>query len=282
MTGQDAPAIILRRGEMVPPGWDSLDAVNAIDSTIRVVTLVFWSILVVAEIVAFSWKKRATLFNVVALVAFLMAVCGEIGQFKYDGRRDVLYEQRETKLRTDYDEQLKKAREQSEQSATAAREAQSSAVTAKQQAASAQLLEERANKQFAELKEREAPRMLTKEQRQKFIASLRSGKAHSIIVTHAPDLESQSFADQLTAALTEAGWTIERTPFRMLLHSVPGVVIMVHDIKVPEPEAGNLQFAFKSIGIDAGGAGNENVVAGAIEMFVGPKNTVTESPAKTQ
>src|SRR5882762_1617446 len=105
MTRRNAPATILRRGAMVLPGWDSLDAVNSIDSTIRIVTLVFWSILVVGEISAFSWKKRGTLFNVIALVAFLLAVCGEIGQFKYDRRRDVLYEQRETKLRTDYDEQ---------------------------------------------------------------------------------------------------------------------------------------------------------------------------------
>ena len=92
--------------KMVLPGWDSLESVNAIDSRIRIVTLGFWSVLVVAEIVAFFWKRRATVFNIIALCAFVLAIVGEVAQFKYDARKDILHEQREAKLRTDYNEKI--------------------------------------------------------------------------------------------------------------------------------------------------------------------------------
>ena len=259
------------------PGWGSLDSVKAIDSLIQVVTLIFWSLLVVFESVAVAWKKRATLCAILALGAFALAVSGEIAQHKYDSRKEVLYEAREADLRTSYDQKLATARDDAQRSASAADTAEQNTAAAKQEASKAQALELRANEQIELLKQREEPRVLSQDQEQKFVATMRTGSPQEIMVWHAPDLESQTYAEQISGALREAGWTIKPPSFRVLEHSVPGVVIMVHDIKVPEPSAGLLQHAFKIVGIEANGAGVELTPAGQIELWVGPKNAITSS-----
>jgi hypothetical protein len=214
------------------PGWESLESVKTIDSMVQIATLAFWCLLVIFEIVAVAWKKRATFFTVLALGALAIAVSGEIVHFKYDNRKEILYEVREAA----------------------------------------------ANELIQELRKHEIPRTLTQDEKQRFVATLKTGKPHRITVRNAPDLESQNYADQLSDALREAGWTLNPPPFAMLTHSVPGIVIMVNDVKVPEHEAGLLQFAFKSIGVEANGVGApSSVAAGEMVLWVGPKNTITSS-----
>jgi hypothetical protein len=263
---------------MTLPGWESLESVKAIDSIVQIVTLVFWSLLVTFDVIAVAWKKRAAFFTTLALSAFALAVAGEIIHYKYDSRKGVLYEARETSLRTTYDQQLAKARDDAQRSASSADKAQQNTDAAKEEAAKAHALEQQANEQIESLKKRDSPRVLTQEQKEKFVAIMRTGKPHDITVWHAPDLESQTYADELFDALTAAGWTVKPPTFRVLQHSVPGIVIMIHDMKVPEPEAGLLQHALKNVGVDANAAGVEAIVAvGQIELWVGPKNAITSS-----
>jgi hypothetical protein len=210
---------------MTLPGWESLDSVKTIDSMVQIVTLGFWSLLVVFEAIAVVWKKRATQFTILALCAFALAVGGEIVHYQYDSRKEVLY-----------------------------------------------------GEQIDALKKINTPRTLTQDQKQKFLAIMSTGKSHDITVWHAPDLESQNYADQLSNALREAGWPVKPAPFRMLERSAPGLVIMVHDVKVAEPEAVVLQSALSSAGIETNAAGVESIVAaGQIELWVGPKNAITSS-----
>jgi hypothetical protein len=261
---------------MTLPGWESLESVKIIDSMIQTITLIFWSLLVAFEIIAVAWKKRATFFTILALSAFALAVAGEIVHYKYDIREGVLYDAREAALRATYDGQLAKVRDDAQRSASSADKAQQNTEAAKREASIAHVLEQQANEQIEEVRKRNAPRVLTQEQKKKFVGIMRAGKPHDIIVWHAPDLESQTYADEISDALREAGWTLTLPPFRILQRSVPGIVILVHDIKVPEPEAGLLQHALKNIGVDANAAGVETTVAvGQIELWVGPKNAIT-------
>jgi hypothetical protein len=257
------------------PGWNSLDSVRSIDSVVQIVTLCFWSLLVLFEAIAFGWKKRSALFTILALVSFAVAVGGEAVHYKYDHRKEVLYDARENDLKSQHERELQKARDDAQSSAESARAAERETAVAKRESEQGRLLEQQANDQLAALKAKETPRTISEDQRRKILTALKGTKTREIIVLYASDLESQNYADQIIGILKEAGWTVPPPPFRLITHSVPGVVIMVHDVKVPEPEAAQLQFAFKTAGIDINGGTQPQVAAGKLEMWVGPKNAVT-------
>ena len=80
------------------PGWDSLDSVKRIGNAVQIGTLCCWVSLVLFEVFAHVWKKQASLFTTLALVAFGFAVIGEIGNFTYGGRREQLHEESEKAL----------------------------------------------------------------------------------------------------------------------------------------------------------------------------------------
>ena len=84
------------------PGWNSLDSVKRIDSHIQIVTLLFWALLVVCEIIGVAWKKRTKLFNILALCAFAIAVLGEGIHYRYDDRKEALHDAREASLSANY------------------------------------------------------------------------------------------------------------------------------------------------------------------------------------
>jgi hypothetical protein len=99
---------------MTLPGWDSLEAVKRISSGIEVVTLAFWVFLVVFEVVAHIWKKHAKVFNILALIAFALAVSGEIISHQYNHRREALYDARERQLSDDANQKIRKAQDVAE------------------------------------------------------------------------------------------------------------------------------------------------------------------------
>jgi hypothetical protein len=108
---------------MTLPGWDSLESIKRIESGLQATTLAFWILLVAFEAAVHLWKKRERLFGAFALVAFALAVSGEVVSYKYAGRRDVLYDAREKGVRDEANEEIKKARsaaESAQQKATAA------------------------------------------------------------------------------------------------------------------------------------------------------------------
>jgi len=100
------------------PGLDSLDSVKAVYSHVRSVTWCFWALLVICEIVAHFWKKRQSLFNVLALCAFALAVGGELLELKYDQRREQLYDSREADRTKQYDQKIQQLNGQHETEAT--------------------------------------------------------------------------------------------------------------------------------------------------------------------
>lgn len=94
---------------MTLPGWDSLETIKRISSGVEAVTLVFWVLLVAFEVVAHIWKKYERVFNILALVAFALAVSGEIISHQYNHQREALHDAREKQLSDDADQKIRKA-----------------------------------------------------------------------------------------------------------------------------------------------------------------------------
>jgi hypothetical protein len=109
---------------MTLPGWNSLEAVKRISSGVEIVTLGFWVLLVAFEIVAHIWKKRAKVFNVLALIAFALAVSGEIINHQYNHQRETLYDAREQQLNDDANQNIRKAQDEAAAAAAAVASAQ--------------------------------------------------------------------------------------------------------------------------------------------------------------
>ena len=109
---------------MTLPGWNSLEAVKRICSGVEVVTLTFWALLVVFEAAAHIWKKRAKIFNVLALLAFALAVSGEIISHQYNQRRESLYDARQKQLSDDANKKIRKAQDDAAAAAAAVASAQ--------------------------------------------------------------------------------------------------------------------------------------------------------------
>jgi S1-C subfamily serine protease len=112
------------RGNIVLPGWNSLGSVKRIASFVEAGTLVFWSLLVMFEITAhFSSKKLHKVFNVLALIAFAVAVSGEIVEHKYQGRKEKLYDAQTQELTENLNKKLQKASAAASQAQRQANEA---------------------------------------------------------------------------------------------------------------------------------------------------------------
>lgn len=84
---------------MILPGWNSLDSVTRIGNAVQIGTLCCWASLVLFEAVAHFWKKGAAFFTALALLAFGLAVVGEVGNYKYGGRKEQLHEDSEKALK---------------------------------------------------------------------------------------------------------------------------------------------------------------------------------------
>jgi hypothetical protein len=70
----------------------NLRDVSTLEMWVQVITLFFWSLLVICEITAATWKKRSKLFNTLALCAFAIAVYGEIIHYRYERTKEAKYE----------------------------------------------------------------------------------------------------------------------------------------------------------------------------------------------
>jgi hypothetical protein len=73
--------------------------------------------------------------------------------------------------------------------------------------------------------------------------------------------------------LSRAGWRVDPTPFRVITHSVPGIKILVRDLKNAPQGAVALQNAFKAAGIEVSGgvADPSQVSEGRFVIWIGPK-----------
>jgi hypothetical protein len=247
---------------MTLPGWDSLETVKVFAARTEVTTLCFWVLLVLFEIVARSWKRLAKVFDVLALFAFALAVSGEIVEYKYNHRKEALYEAREQSLSAEFHSKLEKANED-------AQTARDDSTTAQRDASAAQ-------REAGELRHQQTGRALSETQKAELLSLLKSESHQEMYFISAPDSESQTFADELSAVFNEAGWKTNYPPYNWgtTQHYPVGLAILVADPKNAPPGAVVLQRSLKKIGIESNGLPFEMVPAGKFGLFVGLKPQV--------
>jgi hypothetical protein len=266
---------------MTIPGWDSLESVKRIVSALEVTTLVFWVLLVLFEIVARLWKKFARLFDVLALIAFAVAVSGEVVGHEYSHRKEALYDARELALTDSFSQKLQKANEDAQKARDNVQQSHDDAQRANQDAqhaaASSALAEQRAadaQSQLEDLKRQQAPRTLTEKQKNLLFSLLKPEGPQELYFVSAPDPESQGYADEISSVLNSAGWKTSVHPYNWgTIERYPeGVEILLSDVKKPAPRgAAVLQGALKTIGVEANGVSFGMVGEGQFALFIGLK-----------
>jgi hypothetical protein len=234
---------------MTWPGWDSLDSVKQIASAVQVTTLIFWGLLVFFEIVAYFWGKAKHVFNVLALIAFALAVMGEGIQYKYDGRKEALHDAHDTALTEDFNKRLQASHDEAENARADAQHSADNAGHAEQQAAAAE-------QEAAKLKEQQGYRELTEDQKTRLIALLKPYAPQQLYFLSAPDAEATEYGDEISSALNAAGWKTIGPQYNWgtITHQGEGVWVQISDVSKPAPRgAALLQNALKTVGIEANG-----------------------------
>jgi hypothetical protein len=256
---------------MALPGWESLDSVKHFASVIEVTTLVFWSLLVVFEIGARFWKKYSNLLGGLALIAFALAVLGEVAEHKYSARKDVLDDARQQGLISDYNHRLKAANEVVNKAQADAAQPEQSSLFAQQQASAA-------SKEAEKLKEQQGYRELTETQKAQLIALLKPYAPQTLYFICAPDSETTTFADEIASALDAAGWKTKGPPYNWgtITHYTAGVQIQVADVTKPVSQGASvLQAALIKVGVHTDASNFPMVGPNGFLLYVGlrPKPT---------
>jgi hypothetical protein len=236
---------------MILPGWNSLDSVKRIGDAVQTGTLCCWGCLVLFEIVAHLWERRKSLFTTLAFIAFGLAVVGEVGNYKYGGRREQLHDEAEKVLRKTADD------------------AQRDATTAKGQAVATQGA-------LDQLKNQMKWRELTKTQRSLLIAKLSpfKGTALMMIYIGTGGEETRRYAEEIAEAIRAAGWTVGMNEGMHRGEARYGVTVVVNDKLHPHPATVLLDTLKKAGVVDVEGDGNPNLSKDDFQLIVRPKPPV--------
>jgi hypothetical protein len=257
---------------MTPPGWNSLDSVKHIESAIHVITLCFWAALVVCEVVAHIWDGKRRVFNVLALFAFALAVVGEAADYKYDDRKQTLFDAQEQSLKNDFNSKLQKANADAQNAKAEAQQAQSAAQHSADDASQVQQRASAAEQEAATLKYQQGYRELTEDQKTQLIAFLKPYAPQKYYFICAPDAEATEYGDAIVDVLKSAGWEAMGQTYNWgtITHEGEGVLVMVRDVNKPAPlGAAALQTALRKVGIDAGGGNFPMVGPDGLLLYVG-------------
>jgi hypothetical protein len=121
------------------------------------------------------------------------------------------------------------------------------------------------------LREITAQRSLTPEQKESILAVLKKYPPQEIRIMRMDDMETQTYAEEISQVLVDAKWTIARAPFRIITHAIPGLMILVTDMNAPPAGALALQEAFDKAGIPAPGGASTDAGPDKFILWVGPK-----------
>jgi hypothetical protein len=226
----------------------------------------------VCEVVAHVWDRKKQIFNVLALIAFAVAVLGEVADYKYDGRKQGLYDAEEQSLTNDFNSRLQKANAIAQNARADAEQAQSAAQQSADNASQAQQRANVAEQEAATLKYEQGYRELSKDQRAQLIAILKPYAPQKYYFVCAPDAETTEYADEIVDALKSAGWEAIGlgSNWGMITHQGEGVWVQVSDVSKPAPHgAVVLQTALRKVGIDAGGGSYPMVGEDGFLLYVG-------------
>jgi hypothetical protein len=240
------------------PGWNSLDSVKRIGDAIQIGTLCCWGCLVLFEVIAHLWKKRTSLFTALALIAFGLAVVGEVGNYKYGGRREQLHDEAE--------KVLKKTAEDAQRDATTAN---IQATTARGQAVATQGA-------LDQLKNQMKWRELTKTQRSLLIAKLSPFKGTTLMMIYigTGGEETRHYAEEIAQAIRAAGWTVGMNEGMDRGEARYGVTVVVNDKLHPHPATVLLDTLMEAGFAGTEGEANPNLSKDDFQLIVRPKPPV--------
>ncbi len=226
---------------MILPGWNSLDSITRIGNTVQVGTLCCWGCLVLFEAIAHFWKKKAALFTVLALLAFGLAVVGEIGNYKYGVRKERLHEDSEKALKRNADDANKKATT--------------------------------AQAELDRLRDEMKWREVTKEQKALLRSKLSPFKGTTLMMIEmtAGGYETEHYAQEIAEAIKSAGWTVGTNAG---FHEGQGrydLTVVVNDKLHPRAATVLLDALKRARFPDVEGEANPNLSKDQIELVVRPK-----------
>jgi hypothetical protein len=114
-----------------------------------------------------------------------------------------------------------------------------------------------------------AQRVLTDKEKATLIAVLRPYCPFDIAVRHIPgNEESQTYADQFSAAIREAGCMPRRPRFLIDEHNGTGIWIVVHDLKEIPPGAEGLATAMIQAGLKINTGPSDALEVGSVYLFI--------------
>lgn len=125
-------------------------------------------------------------------------------------------------------------------------------LLAEEQARIAAISEKRLAQQeskISEIQTKQAPRMISAEQRQTIISALGGYGGQPILILELEDHEAKQYARQIADTLRAAGWTVRIRGMGVILHPVHGVVCILPDTGQPSEAAHALITAFHGNGI---------------------------------
>jgi hypothetical protein len=287
---------------MLLPGWNSLESVKAISSTVADITVGFWVLMAVCEVSAvfFPWIKKslAPLHLPVpgkwvrkslagaGLAALVFAVAGEAVGRRCEHRRDFLSDERDKKTASDSQQQIdaakadaKAARDENIATKQKADDATKRSAEADKISTLAQKVAQAAQGQAEALRlqqSRQEPpqRIITTIQHHELIKLLKRTGAFAIEARPAQnDYEAAVYYDSLVSVLREAGWTVpDIWKLRMIpeTRSARGVWVGVNDGKNLPPAASALLSCLNQVGIETKGYSNPAQIGpNAVVLYVG-------------
>lgn len=123
------------------------------------------------------------------------------------------------------------------------------------------------------IEERLAPRNLTPDRLEPFLAILRRGPSGPVDIQFiGNDNEASTFAAQIRDALRRAGWDAHITAAVVSIEGSQGLIIHVRDVSHPPAQAEILKNAFRQIGFPVSdGPPDASLPEGTVRLFVGQK-----------
>ena len=113
-------------------------------------------------------------------------------------------------------------------------------------------------------------RHLSDEQKKTLASLLRDSGVFRVVVQHAEhNFEAQTYADDFSAVLKDAGWTVTGTQVLFETRQGKGVWIMLHSKEYTPPGTAALQRSLKQIGVDAPATFSEGVGGNELWLYIG-------------
>lgn len=227
------------------PGWNDLEAIKTVSSRVADITVGFWVAMAVLEILAVfptRFKKRLA---GAGLVAFLLAVSGEVAERRYEHRKDALYEEHEANTARQLNAKIDAAN-------TKAQAAQALNDAAERNASAAQKTAQAAQAEADVLRREQAPRALTPEQQRKLSSYLSKCPSGAFEINASiNENDARPYAEQIASIFRNTGWQVKINNSMFTGPDVSGLWLTIQDPKRPPQTAVDLYNALTAAGVSS-------------------------------